>query len=167
MGQAALRGPFRKAITESPSNPGAVWGRRDWKTYRSRDTFSWFSDGTSNQFILGEKFIHLNYVGKVGDDQVKHGDGSLLFSAGYQEASPGAFRGIDRWDGTTCQRWGLARPDAPIPWIFVGSVGFGSWHPGTSNFLLGDGSVRGFPVNTAPYLLITLTDVQDGNAASL
>jgi prepilin-type processing-associated H-X9-DG protein len=45
--------------------------------------------------------------------------------------------------------------------------GFGSSHPGTLNFALGDGAVRGVSVTTHPRILADLSIVNDGNAVSL
>lgn len=46
-------------------------------------------------------------------------------------------------------------------------MAFGSWHPGISQFLLGDGSVRGVSVTTDTPILSAYALVDDGEAVSL
>ena len=48
-------GPFRPSILMDPTT---------WASWASRDTFSWWSDGTSNQVIAGEKHIPLAHLGE-------------------------------------------------------------------------------------------------------
>jgi prepilin-type processing-associated H-X9-DG protein len=88
----------------------------------------------------------------------------------------GIARAAIHWDGYNYQPIarspndsGLARDSHiqnPDTWYGM-SFGFGSHHPGTVNFTLGDGSVRGVSVTTMPRLLVYLADVSDGNAATL
>jgi prepilin-type processing-associated H-X9-DG protein len=46
-------------------------------------------------------------------------------------------------------------------------AGFGSWHPGVCNFLLGDGSVRGIANTTGKTILKGYAAVSDGETVSL
>jgi prepilin-type N-terminal cleavage/methylation domain-containing protein len=50
------RGPVRHAIYTTPNGPVGSW--------EPRDTMAWWSDGTSNQIVLGEKHIPSNFVGQ-------------------------------------------------------------------------------------------------------
>jgi prepilin-type processing-associated H-X9-DG protein len=48
------------------------------------------------------------------------------------------------------------------------AIGYGSWHPGVCNFLLGDGSVRAVGVTTAPDpILRAYSFVDDGVSVAL
>lgn len=56
--------------------------------------------------------------------------------------------------------------DSP-PSANEGKFSFGSSHPGIVNFLIGDGSVRPFPVTVDYRVLYRLGNVQDGEPVSL
>jgi prepilin-type N-terminal cleavage/methylation domain-containing protein len=170
--QHVLRSPFRKAVTDEPptASAGAVSGgnRKKWRAYEPRDTFAWLQDGTSNQFLFGEKFIAREFVGKCNQVTDGQGDCSYLYGgSGWHTAAPSAMRAIDHWSGTTCRNFGIAKPDHIVNANYVEWVGFGSFHPGICHFLIGDGSVRGIAVTSKPILLIRLTDVSDGATVAL
>jgi hypothetical protein len=46
-------------------------------------------------------------------------------------------------------------------------AGFGSWHPGVCQFVLGDGSVRGLAVTTGLPVLEAFSVVDDGESTAL
>jgi prepilin-type processing-associated H-X9-DG protein len=46
-------------------------------------------------------------------------------------------------------------------------LGFGSWHTGTTNFVLGDGSVRGLSDSVRPNILAMLGVVNDGKSVAI
>jgi prepilin-type N-terminal cleavage/methylation domain-containing protein len=145
--QNVLRSPFRKAVTDEPptASSGSVSGgnRKKWRAYEPRDTFAWLQDGTSNQFLFGEKFVAREFVGKCNQVNDGQGDCSYLYGgSGNHEAAPAAMRAIDHWVGSTCRIFGIAKPDHIVNANYVNSVGFGSFHPGICHFLIGDGSVR-------------------------
>jgi hypothetical protein len=50
------RGPVRQALYTATNGPVGSW--------EPRDTMAWWSDGTSNQIVLGEKHIPSNFVGQ-------------------------------------------------------------------------------------------------------
>ncbi len=154
------RGPVRVAITDF--NPGnlAITG------FKPRDSFSWCSDGLSNQLILGEKHIPTARLGHCGQNGLNgwrdQGDCGILGTSGGFSASmvrqihptfnllgkgPSSFGGDN---------------DNPID-----VYGFGSYHTGVIQFLYGDGSVH--PIsNTVPLTVLSaLADVKDGKAVSL
>jgi hypothetical protein len=166
--QNIIRVPFRLAITDAPATAlGAGGNPRKWRAYEPRDTFAWLADGTSNQLLIGEKFIQRDNIGVCTGDGLGNGDCSYLYGGcGNHEAAAHAIRSIDHWNGTTCRRMGIAKPDYN-PSNYRTDVGFGSSHPGICNFLLGDGSIRGFAVTTKPILLIRLADVADGGSVTL
>jgi prepilin-type N-terminal cleavage/methylation domain-containing protein len=86
--------------------------------YRYRD----ITDGLSNTFLLGEKHISQERLGKFPDDSPIY-DGDSL-PAGSRVTGPGM-------------------PLAQGPNDLVSTYyAFGSWHPGITHFLYADGSIR-------------------------
>ena len=166
IGLDRMSGPFRGAILGSL----AGYLTQDWKP---RDTIAWWSDGTSNQIIIGEKHIPQNRLG-----QCSHADtgGVSAFAAdcsyfvsgsGWDAAGMGrSFRG---WD--VGNRWGIASAGDKVYELNdrgpLWNYGFGSSHPGVCQFAIGDGAVRSFPTTTSIDILIALATVNDGIAVSL
>ena len=150
-------GPIRQPVVSNVNKPG------NWKC---RDTLSWLQDGTSNQFLVGEKFIAKDGIGKNDEANTKHGDypysstGQLCVGAARPlvrtYASEAAYDVIP-----------IANSRDPSPGGVVYDRGFGSWHSGTCNFLLGDGSVQGVSVTTSGPILKAYAMVGDGQSASL
>jgi prepilin-type N-terminal cleavage/methylation domain-containing protein len=170
--QHVLRSPFRKAVTEEPPTvaSGSVnsGNRQKWRAYEPRDTFAWLADGTSNQFLFGEKFIARGFVGKCNQVTDGQGDCSYLYGgSGNHQAAPAAMRGMDHWENSVCRNFGIAKPDYIVNDNYVNRVGFGSFHPDICSFLIGDGSVRGIAVTTRPLHLIRLSDVADGVSVTI
>ncbi|MDR1959109.1 MAG: DUF1559 domain-containing protein [Planctomycetaceae bacterium] len=136
--------PFRRAsITNNNAN-----------TWESKDSFSRWVRGTTNQLIFGEKHIPL---GILGDEPVawRH-DQSFLAStdSGARDWAIGR---------TVCENRPLARPsDYSDPQNY-----FGSWHTGIVPFLLGDGSVQAVSVTTSGLLLGRMANVSSMEAVSL
>jgi len=146
----------------------------------------WWSDGTSNQIIFGEKHIPISrfeityYDYDVGPEPPGIASAYYTFDSSYI-----ILTNHDYWGRSSYVRnvWNTASM-ASEPTIFTAAnflflrptegersnghnVAFSSWHPGTCNFLLGDGSVRGVSVTT-PYRLISfLGCVNDGNSVAL
>lgn len=157
------RGPFRAAAP-----PVASW--------RPRDTFARLADGTSNQFLVGEKHIPIAKLDKCPtpqsgqwDHETLTHDCSYLATTWIRTTAMG--RAFVHWHYDTPGGKDLfllalkpsydVRPQAQY-------AGFGSYHPGICNFLIGDGSVRSVSVTT-PHegVLIPLSIVNDGVAVSL
>ena len=185
----AHKGPFRSATTTPefetyyyPVFTSVV------NTWQPRDTISWLADGTSNQFLFGEKHIPSSLVGQCSGkawsgDANTGGDCSFLSSesaSGATYSRTFSFATIDPADPNNPSRFWL-RGDYGWEWpMFKGNEGanaasvlwafggFGSSHPGTCNFLLGDGAVRGVS-NTTPAnpILISFALVNDGRATAL
>jgi hypothetical protein len=140
-------GAFRTAVLGSPgtyTSNGSTIGA-DFSNWQPRDAMAYWSDGTSNQIIIGEKFIHSEHVGLCEYQNHTLGDCSLLVTPGswqYYNAARSVFGGIARGPNDSN---GL--PTATIPTPIMNSqhqhlVSWGSNHPGICHFLLGDGSVR-------------------------
>jgi prepilin-type processing-associated H-X9-DG protein len=143
------RGPIRMAI------------RRTVGDYSPRDTFAWLADGTSNQILMGERFIpadRVNYCTGGGGTEA-YDCGVLSFrSSNVPNFSLIAFVSYNK--PPIAQSPNIASPN----WW---SHGFGSWHPGSCNMLLADGSVRSFPVTLPTRLGLRWVCVNDGNAVEI
>ncbi|MDR1963055.1 MAG: DUF1559 domain-containing protein [Planctomycetaceae bacterium] len=139
-----------------------------------RDNFAHWSDGTSNQIIVGEKFIPLSQIDKTPIKLVElFWDGGYIGVHGtYGHYNNG--RGVNRTQ--TC----IKRSPYDIPegeeFYLNGSgsefinhihVVFGGIHPGIGMFALGDGSVRAIPATINYDTLYYLGNVDDGEAVSL
>jgi hypothetical protein len=135
-------GPFRVAVNNH--NATDVNAQKSWEV---RDTMAWLADGTSNQFLVGEKYLHPNRLGlcsNVDSTIVNAGDCTYL-SIG--EHRTGGVRVLV----TRTTNLPLALPNEyPDENTFNGLAQFGSWHPGVCQFLLGDGSVRSVSVTASP-----------------
>ena len=163
-------GPFRMARV-AVRVPISVEG---WNAWTPRDTFSWVTDGLSNQFFVGEKHIPRNRISKCGATDA--GDGGFDSIEVY--SGDCSYRCAGTWmvnsTGRAFWTWGGTNTIARGPNDFKQSCyvpthhySFGSWHPAGCNFLMGDGSVR-FISATTPYnMLAALANVSDGVPVSL
>lgn len=169
-------GPFRYSLPTT-SNAGTNERMGAWGP---RDTFASWTDGTSNQFIVGEKHIPPAVLGicdrsgtssGAGYGNIAGSDCSYLVSGSW--ASPGSGRGF-RHSATV---FGIARMNdfdgditSDVNALYGDSgvgFGFGSYHPGICQFVIGDGSVRGVAVTTPQAVLNALADTSDGEPVSL
>jgi prepilin-type N-terminal cleavage/methylation domain-containing protein len=141
--QGAERGPLRAAIL---LNYVA-------KDYQFRDTMAWWADGTSNQFILSEKYIP---DGQLYETMF---DSTWLYTEGT--ACTGAYRHF--YNGV--QRKEYFAGKSPTSTDNVRD--FGSWHSGICNVLVGDGTVRSLPLTANPLVLVQLSHVSDGTTVTL
>ena len=163
-------GPFKLPTLTMNSNgnqgdPGH-WGYiTDWSYSRS---FSWWSDGSSNQLCLGEKHVPAQFYEDLGWPQVTW-DG--IYTVAYTNPAgglmtrivcdnPNLFARGPKDDVSTAPTSG-GSPERE------GAQQLGSGHPGVVNFLIGDGGVRSVSITTLPRLLAQLTVVNDGTAVSL
>jgi hypothetical protein len=165
----------------SPFRPSLHQTETDVSTWQPRDTMAWWTDGTSNQLLLGEKHIPLGNVGKcsfVADSSISTlGDCSYLVTGGWR-THPSARAIMVNMDQSTSpptftnnyplRQPAFGVPDSIEPTTFYGyEHGFGSYHPGICHFLIGDGSVRSIAVTTPMSIIGPLTDVSDGLPVSL
>jgi type II secretory pathway pseudopilin PulG len=101
--------------------------------------FGQITDGLSNTFFVGEKHVLPDGFGKGPlDCSLYNGD---YYVCSTRSASPNYPLARSRTDAT---------------------VGFGSYHPGTCQFLLGDGGVRSLSAGTDPRILALLANIADG-----
>ena len=170
---ASHRGPFRVAESSDSDDNDELHVYIKWQP---RDSITWWKDGASNQILIGEKHIPIQRLGKctleeAPDTNFMAGDCSYLAYglATANGASGRAVRNGTNSDGTpkiVYPRIGrlFADEDEDIHAVYLG---FGSYHPGVANFLIGDGSVHGFSRSIAPELLAALGTVDDGKVVTL
>ncbi|MDO5581396.1 MAG: DUF1559 domain-containing protein [Planctomycetia bacterium] len=129
----------------------------DSSSWYPRDNMAWWQDGTSNQIIIGEKFIPQDYIGKCDRFET---DGSGAYCLDCSMYTLGG-----HWTGQAVSRSMYSRlANSPNDYSFNSTTMVsGSWyadgiggqphwggtHAGVANFLLGDGSVKAF-ANTTP-----------------
>jgi hypothetical protein len=154
---ARQHGPFRMA--DHPGSQQRGGEDADFRLWAPRDDMSRFADGTSNQIIVGEKYMHSSdlYTTKM--------DPTWLFA--HERTFAGTARGLH-------QNWfPLARSGVDELTSGFGQCNntqkrFGSTHPGICQFLFGDGAVRAVSVTTrTDTILRPLAHVNDGNPVSL
>jgi len=166
-GANARSAPFRISNYTATTIAGRTDAISSWKP---RDSFAHWSDGTSNQLCIGEK----HYT-----DQPSPGEGLTAKFQDCLDSTYGDCTIFTLWDwgGGVCSYsrtfdhndFRGARYIASgvnDPFSEPGTL-FGSPHTGVCNFLVGDGSVHGIS-NTAPHnVLRNLADTNDGNATTL
>ncbi|MDA0661109.1 MAG: DUF1559 domain-containing protein [Planctomycetota bacterium] len=111
--------------------------------------FKHITDGLSKTIFAGEKFLRADQFGKWPDD-------SSIYNGDHMH--PFARVG------------GINNPIAKSPMEEINKrfnanqipITFGSWHPGVTNFLYGDGRVSVTPVTLEPQVLDLLTRREDG-----
>ena len=145
-------------------------------SWTPRCSMSWWSDGTSNQIVVGEKHINPTWLGRCpqgvdwgalspGPNNISVGDCSYLIAGdNFQSVSVSRNVHTPFWG----QQILLRRPNDPTENIWdTATAAFGSWHPGICQFLVGDGSVHAFPIMTSGSVLKALAEVNDGVPVSL
>ncbi len=126
-------GPFRVALPTQ---------RNGWTP---RDTFARMADGTSNQIVVGEKWIAKRSMSECNSGMAPSGPLRYL----YGDCSLLSMGSLNTYVVARSHNSGIAK-EADIDLLpgFNGSQGeadHGQWggiHPGNVNFLFGDGSVR-------------------------
>jgi len=162
-----MEGPFRPAI-----DTNRAWAGK----WQSRDNFSRVADGLSNQIFVGEKHIPLGRLGKCGKGvdstssaYVEQDDCSYLVSGEWAVSAGRAI--VSNYVAGDAPISGRIEYPLSAPKDFsdddskaaIYHYGFGSYHPGVSQFMLGDGSVRSFPLTTSvTNILRPLALVDDG-----
>ncbi len=143
--------PFRASTHSNPDKSIATNNAAMVRTWQPRDEISWWADGTSNQIIAGEKYM-------MNDDLYTHMDSTWLWFHG------------DTWAGTMriFHYYVPFGRNVREEWECHHShKRFGGPHPGITNFVLGDGSVRGVAPTTPNSIMIPLCHVNDGNSVTL
>jgi prepilin-type processing-associated H-X9-DG protein len=139
-------------------------------SWESRDSMTWWQDGTSNQLIIGEKFIPLDLIDKEGaTGSDAQWDGGII-NTNITFAAMNSGRAIARTQSCIKQ----SPNDIPATEITISTGNanvahavFGGIHPGgIANFLFGDGSVHTFTSSTSWALIHQLGHVNDGEPVS-
>ena len=106
--------------------------------------------------LTSDERTELTKLGKVGDCQ--WGADGAGWDCSYMTAYYGTQVGLYRY-----ARDFISRPNDASDWRM------GSWHPGTCNFVAGDGSVHGLSVTTPDSVLLRLVDNNnyDGQPVSI
>jgi len=149
--------------------------------------FSAWKDGTSNQLIVGEKHIPKAFL-DANTAEASDVDGTFLatgnvyswgdFAYPYNlHGLPGGRFNVARSIITRSPRlakgpddgWGV-QSDGTEGWVSdlnqtVPEYGFGSYHTGVCNFLLGDGGVTGVSTTVSSRVLGSYADIRDGQSA--
>ncbi len=160
--------PLRQSVTQSHStnlNDQA-------QAWEPRDTMAWWSDGTSNQIIMAEKFVPVAHLAEcenpTGTDATfdstpfKTSDCSLLTLGQWNLQGFGSVRYTKRALINDPNSYNQTKYSNTFQRF---NYGFGSYHPNTTNFLFGDGAVKGLPPTVPPdYILAPLVAVNDGQA---
>lgn len=145
--------------------------------WQPRDTLAFLEDGTSNTIIFGEAHIHQNNFEMCANTYANDPDNGYQQDCAYTHStterygegwSARSFNHVDNND-----TFGLSRGPQDRETLNFVNAGFGSWHPGICQFLLGDGSVRAIS-NTTPVgthtdksVLLRLACCNDGEPVSL
>jgi hypothetical protein len=166
-------GPLRVAIITTTKASGV----QDFSKWEPRDTMAWLTDGTSNQFIMGEKHIPFNRLGvsKTGSagtvNQCFTADTTYITTGRW---AAGAARSIksNLYRLANSSDW---QEDQDSSGTYVncvnsnydsngrsGHYGFGSWHPGICSFVMADGAVRAFSNTTSDVVIRAFGKVIDG-----
>ncbi len=179
--------PFRLPSLEFANGVtgGSVDDWDDITRWTLKDDMALWSDGTSNQVIFGEKYIpahavdsdaHYQHVRWDGPyfscteqmDGLYHQVGGMIHNTADRQPifgrSPYAFAEYATSRGDTDAGWGRGPGGNNDYW---GRFTYGSNHPGISQFTLGDGSVRSFPVSLDYQMLYRWASVNDGQGVAL
>ncbi|MDR3196316.1 MAG: DUF1559 domain-containing protein [Planctomycetaceae bacterium] len=167
--------PFRpsnlswRSGTGVPSVLGYDTDHKQYITnWQPRDTFANWQDGISNQLIVGEKFIP-----QEAFEQNGQWDGGYL-NTNTTHQNLNVARGV--WKGFTSIKRSSTEisgnelrmdSDPTNPNANVIHAVFGGIHPGTANFLIGDGSVHAIPPTTNWNTVYLLGKVDDGESVTL
>jgi hypothetical protein len=132
---------------------------------------AWWRDGSSNQFLIGEKHVPTDRIGisKSGETTSERpliADSMILIAGRYRVGS--MRNGILPLTNNPsyCSESSCMEQPANNP-TNEGGYGFGSVHPGLCLFVLGDGAVKNI-ANTVPERILRIYgSVNDGGSASL
>jgi prepilin-type N-terminal cleavage/methylation domain-containing protein len=128
---------------------GTLGGRE----YRSMTSFASVLDGLSNTAFVGEKAVHKDRLGS-GQNNSQFGDGPYYFQQSNFNNQPTNHGSLGNFmrrlalcevsvnGGVDAGRIIALKPTGDTNANNNPRFRFGSWHPGISLFLLGDGSVR-------------------------
>jgi type II secretory pathway pseudopilin PulG len=160
---------FANGVTGTDSNRDAY---DDIISWTPRDTFEWWSDGTSNQLIFGEKHIPAQALSGTGDNDMRWNAGFLVNHKGVESCNIARFvySGTAALPSSTLIAKSpneTATQNGAVDPYETGTYQLGSSHAGVLNFLIGSGSVHTIPKSVSSEVIFRLSYVNDGNVVSL
>ena len=169
-------GPFRMANVSLVTDPWLQWVN-SLNAWTPRDPIAWLSDGTSNQFLVGEKHIPTKKIGFCGNGpDLPASPGDWFYNEHYADdcsvlssGTTGSIahgRAFWTWGGekTLAKQGDYANDNDANA---AHDYNFGSSHTSVCNFLIGDGSVHAVSVTTPFAILHAYSAVNDGKSVSL
>jgi prepilin-type N-terminal cleavage/methylation domain-containing protein len=167
--------PNRK--NSSPFKMAALQVTSDLKTWKTPNSLADWTDGTSNQLVVGEKYIPPDYLGKCVENSVTSGLVPYNTKVARIDCS-GFYQGNENFSAMACVIDNHTSPVGVLvkraadvilrePGGGEWSYSFGSYHSGICHFLRGDGSVVAVQNNTADIMLLMLADISDGGMPEL
>jgi prepilin-type N-terminal cleavage/methylation domain-containing protein len=158
-GASSVSSPFRISNSDYRESGTGVHSGGALTTWSPRDTIAWWSDGTSNQLLIGEKHFPQSWPTDKCDNS-NNGDCTYLTAQPNGQGVVYVTRTFDdgRFIARGVEQTGLS--DGGVSY-------FGSPHTGVCNFLVGDGSVHGLSATASGDILRNLSSVRDGNATTL
>lgn len=182
---AHVDGPFRIGMITYTSACIAAAGDQSGNNYftkdanasiaswQPRDEMAWWSDGSSNQIIFGEKHIPQDVLGLCNTDagtalRHKSTDCTYVALRGHDPGIGIWLKGVIRERNTDLSDSGNALATGPNDFVGVtdklpSDMPFGSYHPGVCIFALGDGTVKPVSVTVPPKILSRMSCVNDGH----
>ncbi len=157
-------GPIRMSIPVETVNDQRYWS--------SRDTMAWWQDGSSNQFLVGEKHVPTEKLGRSMSGESTDlklraliTDGMMLVAGRYRVGS--IRNGLLPFteDPNYCSEESCT--DQPATTSGTGDYGFGGPHVGIVQFLMGDGAVRNANSTLPTRFLRAFSMVNDGGPTDL
>jgi type II secretory pathway pseudopilin PulG len=141
------------------------------QSWTPRDGISWWSDGTSNQIVYGEKHVPAKHVGTCSSS-AQSWDCTYITASGDQGSARNFNAGRPIHPATAegspepITRSSKEFNDQEYP-RRDNLYSFGSAHTGICQFLVGDGSVATISVTTSRAIMVALADATDGVSVSI
>jgi prepilin-type processing-associated H-X9-DG protein len=156
-------GPFRAAKVTGDSNLSDHNKIRNWEP-RGETMASWL-DGTSNQIIFAEKHVP-QWARKTASNQAYSWNGSYLMSWTDYRAG-GYARLVTNQTDLIAKSPSDIAVNTQLPVNTSAQYFYGSYHAGTLNVLLGDGSVQGVSKTVDTQNFYNSCHISDGNVSKL
>ncbi|WP_437187340.1 DUF1559 domain-containing protein [Planctomicrobium sp. SH668] len=162
---AQARGATKAGDASGISDDGGIDGIEGARRAKAKinHSLAQITDGSSNTFLLGEKFMRTSDFDNANPINWDSIDGSLFIQGGgwreYNMARNGRMPLRTKIEPTSQPGWAHENTTNNVP---AYASGFGSWHVGMVHFAMADGSVRGVSQNIDLVTQWRLTDRADG-----
>lgn len=138
---SAIRPAITSGVATVPVGPAGSGGDFSVDDWKPRDNFGFVRDGLSNTLFVGEKHVAPGEFGLCCNN--KQADGNIYWwSDGWREYTVARHARVDTPLAPSADFGYNGTPTVVGDWS-ARAIAFGSWHPGTIHFLVGDGTVRG------------------------